>query len=381
MKLALIGNLFDGRFDLSRLAAVLADRGHDVEVITASAPSCPSAAGGFDVVPIFGEGAVPQEPEMIGPTISEIGRFLADRWQRATPDIVHCHGWTYGMAALLAARRTHIPIVQSYHGLADTAAQSASTPASDSRRNIEALLAKSATVVTTSCTDDMLEVIRMGCPRPRASVLPPGIDIDEAGVVEMRPTSAGARQQVVSLTEDFSSRSSVDRVITALRSLPTAELVMVSMTGADPTDLRRLHGVAERLGISSRIRVVTSGAGPELSAHLRSADVVVCPTAHDPHATLALRGMAAGTAVVAVESGGARDAVVADVTGVLVPPGSTEALGRAVRSLLGQAVLRQGMGLAGRARVRSRYCWDRIATDAEVVYQSARQRSGSALTH
>ena len=34
--------------------------------------------------------------------VAEIGRYLAGRWKKETPDIVHAHHWTSGLAALLA---------------------------------------------------------------------------------------------------------------------------------------------------------------------------------------------------------------------------------------------------------------------------------------
>ena len=88
--------------------------------------------------------------------------------------------------------------------------------------------------------------------------------------------------------------------------------------------------------------------------------------------------MACGTAVIATDAGGPRDAVIAEVTGLLVPAGNPAALTRALRSILVQNVLRQGMGLAGRARARyARYSWDRVATDAEVAYDAAARRAGA----
>lgn len=75
-----------------------------------------------------------------------------------------------------------------------------------------------------------------------------------------------------------------------------------------------------------------------------------------------------------------RDAVIVEVTGLLVSPGRLDALARALRSLLGQMVLRQRMGLAEHSRAPSRYCWDRIATDAEVVHESVCNRE-PAHTH
>ncbi|MGE2729021.1 glycosyltransferase family 4 protein [Mycolicibacterium vaccae] len=375
MKLALVGDVSGNRYDLARLGGALAARGHEVEIITASPRP---AACDVDVIGIPLEANAGEDfrrPESLTPAISEIGRFLVDRWHREQPDVVHCHDWTYGMAAQLAAKYTPIPTVQSFHGLAGNAPRSTPQAASANRAGIEALLAKNAAMVTVACTDDMGEVIRSGCPRARVSVLPPGVDIDEDAGDGTGDTSGSARQQIVSMTEDLAEHSGADRVVRALPALPGAELTLIC-ADVDRRDLARLHGTADHLGVSGRIRVVPGATGHEVVPHLRGADVVVCPSSYDPRATPALQAMAAGVAVVATETGGPRDAVVADVTGVLVPPGNTEALSRALRSLLGQKVLRQGMGLTGRARVRSRYSWERIATDAEVIYEAALTRVG-----
>lgn len=370
MKLAVVGAGADDRYALSRLGSALAARGHEVEILTASETS--AAAGGAEVVAIPIEaGDDDLQPAALMPAISEMGRFLVDRWQRRRPDVVHCFDWTYGMAAQLAAKPTALPTVQSFHGLATDA----QAPPSSNRRNLEALLAKNASAVTTACTDDMIDVIRQGCPRPRVSVLPPGVDIDEAA-----GDGAGAqsdRQRIVCLTADLTSDSGADRVVRALSSLPGVELTLVC-AAADRRGLERIRGTAEQCGVTGQIRVVLDASESEVTAQLRDADIAVCPSTYDPYPTFALRAMAAGVAVVATDAGGPRDAVVTDVTGVLVSPGAADVLARALRGLLGQTVLRQGMGLAGRARVRSRYSWERVATDAEVVYEAAMTRSGSS---
>ena len=133
--------------------------------------------------------------------------------------------------------------------------------------------------------------------------------------------------------------------------------------------------MAEKLGLGDRCRLAAVENDGELDAVLQSADVVVCPASYDAYGTVALQAMASGTAVVAAATGGMRDAVIPDVTGVLVPPANVDALRRALKSILGQPVLREGMGLAGRSRARSRYSWDRIAVDAEVAYHDAATRS------
>jgi glycosyltransferase involved in cell wall biosynthesis len=65
------------------------------------------------------------------------------------------------------------------------------------------------------------------------------------------------------------------------------------------------------------------------------------------------------------------DAIIDDVTGVLVTSGGPRDFASAVRRVLAEGLLRTGMGLAGRTRVSARYCWDRVAAETETVYEHA----------
>ncbi|UXA20459.1 glycosyltransferase [Mycobacterium sp. SMC-4] len=378
MKLALVGDLSGATYDLAALAATLTRRGHEVRIFTTAVPDPPMSTSECDVVAIPVDPTADSREESLMPMIGDVGRFLVQAWRDDRPVVVHCAGWAYGLAGQLAAKKTTVPTVQGFHGLSTTTARHAGEDPGD-RPKIEALLAKNATAVTTACTDDKLEVIRMGCPRARVSVLPAGIEVGEVGMEAPSATEGTNRHRIVSLTHDLAAHHGLDQLIRVLPSLPSADLIIATTAQSGETELNRLHRMIERAGVSARVRVSTAVAESELSVLLRAGDVVVCPSAYDPHASLALRAMASGAAVVAVEAGGSRDAIVADVTGLLVPPDNAEALVGALRSVLRQTVLRQGMGLAGRARVRSRYCWDRIATDAEVIYQTAAQRAGNSL--
>ncbi|WP_264033605.1 glycosyltransferase family 4 protein [Mycolicibacterium duvalii] len=375
-----MGDLSDRTYDLATMADALTRRGHDVQVYSADGTDRQARDARYVPVPVPVHTIDDRRPEALLPLVGEMSRFLLDAWQSDRPDVVHCTGRAYGLAAQLAAKKAPVATVQGFHGLSTTAARYARPAgAPNDAAKIEALLAKNATMVTTTCTDDKLEVIRMGCPRARVAVLPAGVDVDEVGAATPPATPSPSRHRVVSLTHNLAEHCGVDELITVMPSLTTAELTIATMQPADPRDLDRVHRMVRRAGVGARVGVLAAPTEHELCELLRTADTAVCPSAYDPHATLALRAMASGVAVVAVEAGGPRDAIVADVTGLLVPPGNTRALGRAVHSVLHRSVLRQGMGLAGRARIRSRYCWDRIATDAEIVYQAAVEGVDAAL--
>lgn len=70
-----------------------------------------------------------------------------------------------------------------------------------------------------------------------------------------------------------------------------------------------------------------------------------------------------GKAVLAGDSGGAREAVLDGVTGLLVPPGDARALEGALLRLIEDSTLRQQLGAAGQRRVEESLNWDAFTRD------------------
>lgn len=368
----------DGCYDVASLAKALAGKGHDVTLYTAAPPVHGGGSGDYRVVPLVPEAGLDGPPESLMPLIGDLGRQLVDEWSDQPPDVVHCHGWTYGMASQLAANRRPVPTVQSFHGLGTLMRTPGDAQdALDTRIKLQTLLAKNATTLAAACTDDLFELVRLGCPRSKISVVPAGVTVDENSV-GMAPASRGHDDEVVAVASGPGHAERLTDVVRAMAVLAHTRLRIVDDRSDDPRNIERIVSLAADLGLGDRCRVVAVANDGELDAVLRSADVVVCPASYDAYGTVALRAMAAGTAVVGAAAGGVRDAIIPDVTGVLVPPANVLALRRALKSILAQPVLREGMGLAGRSRARSRYSWDRIAVDAEVAYHDAAMRHRGA---
>ena len=70
-----------------------------------------------------------------------------------------------------------------------------------------------------------------------------------------------------------------------------------------------------------------------------------------------IEAAAAGKPSIAGRSGGARDAVADGETGILVDPESPEKLAAAIKRLLSDTPLREGMGARGRERVERHFSW------------------------
>jgi glycosyltransferase involved in cell wall biosynthesis len=109
----------------------------------------------------------------------------------------------------------------------------------------------------------------------------------------------------------------------------------------------------------------------ELSSLYSVSDVFVLPSLQEGQGIVLLEASASAKPVVAFNSGGVNEAVLAGKTGLLVPRGSSEEFAEALLKLLGNASLRQSMGSAGREFISENFTWDICAQKMLNVYQDA----------
>jgi glycosyltransferase involved in cell wall biosynthesis len=113
-----------------------------------------------------------------------------------------------------------------------------------------------------------------------------------------------------------------------------------------------------RIGEHPRIR--HTGFVPDAAPYYRAMDVMVLPTHREGFPNVALEASASGVAVITTESTGARDAVLTEVTGLLIPPGASEAITEAALELIRDEGKRRRMGAAARAWAVERYSQERV---------------------
>ncbi|OBH41825.1 glycosyltransferase [Mycobacterium mantenii] len=374
MKIAIVsGDDVNGE-DPERLGAALADEGHDATV-------CLRRAGGRRTE-TFVDGcrrvSVPVGPRTatlpadVLPYVGEWAAKLDRMWSTEQPDVVHAFGWLGGLAAQLAARRRHIPVVQTFHGLAATSRGQAGTEHQTERERLEPLLARSASWVTGESSDDVDALARLRRRRTRVSALTCGVDAER-----YTPTgpmaSRNGLQRILYVTPNPLWCNGIDIAIRALPKVRGAELVIAEndATNEDHDEARtRLRNLAAELGVADRVRFDGTVADDELPKLIRSADVVAFTPRRPPRAGAVLQAMSSGVVVVVANVGVLADVVLDDITGLVVPPENPVGLAAALRKLLAQSFQRQSMGAAGRTRAQSRFAWQRIALDALNTYRS-----------
>jgi type III pantothenate kinase len=377
--LAALGGVDSGgqNVHVAALALAMARRGVEVEVHTRrDDPALPArvAIGPGASVHNVGAGpacALPKDELLVH--MDELADGLAGAWRRRRPDVVHAHFWMSGVAALKAAAKLEIPVVQTFHalGVVKRRYQGERDTSPPERVEIERDLVRRVDQIVATCTDEVFELIRMGASSTLLTVIPCGVDLSlftPDGPTE--PRRPGRRRLVC--VGRLVERKGIGNVISALEHLPDTELVVAGGPEREllegDAEAQRLLGVARDAGVEERVELRGRLERAQLPPLLRSADAVVSVPWYEPFGIVPLEAMACGVPVVASAVGGMIDTVVDGVTGVHVPPRDPDRLACALRSLLDDPPRRAACGRAGVQRAQRLYDWNRIAASTLDVY-------------
>ncbi|HLX51501.1 MAG TPA: glycosyltransferase [Streptosporangiaceae bacterium] len=365
---------------VAALAAALARRGHEVQVFTRrDNPSLPGAVPLAPGVTVWHVPAGPPRPlpkDGLLCHMPAFARWLARRWRERPPDVVHAHFWMSGIAAIWAAARGQIPVVQTFHALGSVKRrhQAEADTSPPQRAGVEAAVAQRASAIIATCTEEVSELTAYGARPDAMYVVPCGVDCDlfHPGPGCQRPSPVSRVMTVGRLVP----RKGNDTVIAAIARVPGTELVVAGgpahgQLDGDP-EATRLRRVAGECGVAHRVRFAGRVAHEDVPALMRSVDVVVSDPWYEPFGIVPVEAMACGRAVIASAVGGHLDTIADGVTGLLVPPRDPAALAGALSGLLTEPGRLRDLGAAGAVRA-ARYSWDRIAAETEAVYACVRQ--------
>jgi glycosyltransferase involved in cell wall biosynthesis len=153
----------------------------------------------------------------------------------------------------------------------------------------------------------------------------------------------------------------------------------------DGRALEQTRRLARRLGVSERVRFTGWLSPRELGAELASASVVALPSVWpEPFGIVGIEGHAAGKPAVASATGGVRDWLEHEISGLVVKPGDSSSLAGALEQLLADPQRSRAMGAAGKRAVAASFSAQRHVQALIETYRAARQRREArslATTH
>jgi len=308
--------------------------------------------------------------------LSAIGR--AFRYIRSGRfDVVHTHLVRADLYAGLAARLAGVSAVVSTVYAIGPFRRSR-------RRRLDGLLDQLTRLwpthlltVSQAVKDDCAR--RNRWPASRISVIHTGVEPGDYG------PDASARRRV---RADWGLSQDTPLIVTAARlsyekGLPTlidatAELAkrhptaVTVVVGEGPMRAELTRKIASA-GLADRVRL--AGFRTDMPAVLAAADVFCLPSQMEGLPNVLLEASATGLPVVATRVGGVPELVVADQTGLLVPPGRADELARAIGRVLEDRALAERLGRAARRRIEDEFSARAAAVKYQVLYEALVDRN------
>ena len=158
----------------------------------------------------------------------------------------------------------------------------------------------------------------------------------------------------------------VDHLLHALAAMKTQ--ASLDIVGDGPSRAA-LEALSRELGVATRVRWHGQLAQSELPRLYQSAAAVVVPSAEEGLGLVAVEALLCETPVVAFDSGGLRDVIQHDRTGLLVPPGDRTALASTLDDLLSRDGRGSDLGRAGRLYALSAFAPESAARRYAEIYR------------
>jgi len=160
----------------------------------------------------------------------------------------------------------------------------------------------------------------------------------------------------------------LDAIPNVLEEIPEAKFLFV---GSARFDMPKIGQIVGRQDIRNAVRFTGYVSDEMLPALYASCDVFCYPSLWEGFGLTPAEAQASGKPVVAFRTCALPEVIEDGVTGFLVPPRDSTALGEAIVRLLSDSEMRRKMGQNGRLRAEERFSWEKAAHQTLGVYEEA----------
>jgi len=204
-------------------------------------------------------------------------------------------------------------------------------------------------------TEDIVAYLRReGWPAERTHYLPNFVEPKTSAAVPRASLGTPEDAQLLLGIGRLHPVKGFDLLLDALAKLPG---VWLWLAGAGPEE-EKLTRQARALGIMDRVRFL--GWRDDAAGLMASADLLVCPSNHEPLGNVVIEAWAQGLPVLATDSEGPRVLIRPGIDGMLVPRQDVDALTDMIRDLLTQEHVRHALAVAGYETYEQRFSERRV---------------------
>jgi glycosyltransferase involved in cell wall biosynthesis len=271
------------------------------------------------------------------------------------PQVVHAHWWfPNGVVGTWLGGLSHIPLVTTLHGTDVRLARTVGV----AKPLFGHVLRHSAAVTTVSrWLKEETEALVPGV-YPTVAPMPVATDL-------FAPGASRDRQRLLFVGR-LMPQKGVEHLLHALSAMKTQASLDIVGDGPGRTSLEQL---AQQLGVAPRIRWHGQLSQSHLPSFYQRAAAVVVPSVDEGLGLVAVEALLCETPVVAFDSGGLRDVIQHNKTGLLVKPGDRAALASTLDDLLARDGRGSDLGRAGRIYALSAFAPESAARRYAGIYR------------
>lgn len=342
------------------LSAGLLERGHEVDLIYASARMDVGTTAGLAKLVHMGA-ATFELPLTRSPGPADLGaiREIKAYIRKHGPfDVVHGQSSKGGALARLAGHHYPAVVVYTPHAIS-TMNPTLSGKSKLMLSTIEKALAPKADAIICVSGDEEKHIIGLGIDPQKLHLVPNGIVLPEE-----RP--ARAANKTVGFVGRLEPQKDPLNLIEAFaRNADRHPDWTLAMVGYGPLEAEA-KGYAEAQGLAGRVRWLGNQPGEEA---MRGFEIFCLPSRYEAMPYVLLEALAAGVPIVSTDCGGARLAIEPETNGLIVPIQNPVELAKALDRLMGDDALRATMADAA-WRKASEFSQDRMVEATLKVYES-----------
>lgn len=331
------------------LSRALRQLGHDVRVLGPcdGAPPDPGIIPLGNSVPIEANGSI----AALAPDPSAQMRTIRALWDESF-DVVHLHEPFAPGPTFTALMTEDAPLVGTFHAAGTSSSYRVFQPFIRyfaDWLSIRVAVSKDARALASAAIGGSFELLFNG------------VEVEIFADADPWPTEV----PTIVFIGRHEPRKGLALLLEAVQQLPGELAVWVLSDGPETEELQARYAHDRRIEWVGRV------SESEKAQRLRGADVLCAPSlGRESFGIVLAEAMAAGTAVVASDLAGYRNATRPDREGLLVPPGDLTALVGALRAVLGDDDLRHALIDAGSVRAQE-LSMHRLAACHAELYEDA----------
>lgn len=300
-------------------------------------------------------------------------RVLAKLIRERGVDIIHARSRAPAWAAYLAAKRTGIPYIATFHGVYGHK--------TDMKKRYNRVMTLGVRVIAISqfVRDHLINVY--GVDPTKIRLIPRGVDFSTFGEKNLIPERIATLTKTWRLPDEhvpvifcpgrISRIKGQHVLVQALAQLTDMDFLCI-IAGKDEghEEYRmELQEMITRLGLEGKVRL--ANATNYMNEAYQLSHLVVVPSSKpEAFGRIAIEAQAMGVAVVATDHGGARETVIPNETGYLVPPEEPTAMAEAIRfALTRDEATVKAMGNYARKQVREHFSSQQMKDKTIAVYR------------